>query len=84
MTAYQRSPKNVQRAEAAEDVLTAYANRDGSVVDLDTVRDLIQDLMHWQAQREGVDPSTAVDSILEATATAARDFPNEFEEEESR
>jgi hypothetical protein len=71
------------RADLAETALRAYLGlRGGCTLDLDHVRDLMQDLIHWIARHdpEGEPIYGAIASFEEAAQTAVRDFPRELAE----
>lgn len=71
--------RNIERAERADTALTVYSREglgEGQDPDLDTVRDFIQDLFHWQKQRDPRGDTEA--SLREAFEAAARDWPNEW------
>jgi len=74
-----RKPKfHTNRANRARIALLAYCKEIGSVQepDLDVLRDLIQDAIHWQARR---DPEgDAVESVRESAEDALNDFPSEL------
>jgi hypothetical protein len=81
---YALTARNRERAEAAEKGLIAYSNvkGEGGRADGDTIRDMIQDIMHWAAQNareayidEGVD--AARDEVSRLCHCAWEDFPNE-------
>ena len=74
---YKLTEKNKQRASRAEGTLNAYKDLlgEGGPIDADTVRDLIQDIMHWRAQD---DPDgNARETVMEACRNAYNDFPSE-------
>lgn len=72
---------HLKRATRARKTLEFYKGiclKESGPVDLEDLRDLIQDAMHWQAMRDP-DGETA-DSIREAAETAIADFPLELRE----
>jgi|KBSSwiStaDraftv2_1062776.scaffolds.fasta_scaffold1315948_2 hypothetical protein len=85
--AYSLTDRNRERADAAAAGLNAYSKAKGDGgPNGDTVRDMLQDIMHWMAQNareayidEGVD--TARDEVLRLCGCAYNDFPNEADTE---
>lgn len=76
---YKTTSKNEERAARAEGALDTYSRMlgEGGRVDCDTVRDLIQDIMHWKQQD---DPDCdARETIKEAFESAYGDFQFEAE-----
>jgi len=81
--AYSLTDRNHERAVAAATGLNAYriAKGEGSPISGDTVRDILQDMMHWAAQN----PSDAYietadearDEVKRLCECAWNDFPNE-------
>jgi hypothetical protein len=56
----------------------------GGNVDADTIRDLLQDILHWMSSRlKPNDYSEPTDTLLHACEDACRDFPRELTEPES-
>lgn len=75
------------RAGRAEAALETYAKALGEghrPLDLDHVRDLMQDMIHWIAKEDEVDEDSAVATFNELATTAATDFPMELAESEDR
>ena len=70
---------HLNRATRARKTLEFYKGiclKESGPVDLEDLRDLIQDAMHWQTMR---DPDgDAGESIREAAETAIEDFPHEL------
>ena len=79
---YRATPQNRERAQAALRGLDVYRNSkgEGGESDTDTLRDFLQDCLHWLAQRGFQEPETA---LREAVGQAVNDFPNEYTEEEN-
>lgn len=96
---YVLTERNDVRASAAEKALVAYsrAKGEGRNIDCDTARDLMQDIMHWEARRRGedvygvavgeepkpgpVDYEQVRDAVQEWFMSAYNDFPNEADGE---
>jgi len=75
---YRRTAENRERAARAEGVLLSYAKwcNEEAISD-STVRDLIQDIMHWEACENKLTGDKARDSVSAACETAWWDFANE-------
>lgn len=74
---YRTTPENNEASSRARAALEAYQGATGESAPMDTgtVRCLIQDIMHWQQQR---DPQCdARETIKEAFGFAYEDFANE-------
>lgn len=71
------------RAERAEDALALYKQALGGAgpIDTSTLRDLLQDTLHWLAKDGHDHPDEA---LSEACTTACRDFPQELKEDQDR
>ena len=79
---YHVTEANKGRAEAAEHGLRAYLWAKGeAVVDTDTLRDFLQDILHWLAQQKESDGATPEDILRFQVERAIEDFPHEFGEE---
>ncbi len=72
---------HVHRADRAEQALSAYQRALGEdgPHNVDLIRDLLQDLLHWLAQEYS---GPARIRLQDACRTACRDFPLELAEEE--